>query len=235
MQTSLLTSTNMGAEQRPSLQLAPNQMLPGHAADCRAWRVESGLLCLGPTPTPQAAAPVYGVARPGDWVCLPHAGVSAWALVPSSLSPQQAPQAQADWHALLVQICAQQCRQAAELAAMRTGPAADRVRHLLLMLAPHGEPMPDLPPLRAMSQLVDAAPETVSRVVSALRQLHLLAGKRSVGPAPATDAVPLSARALPKGLTRSEGAPRRARLLALQSATVAAAWAAQRSATAGLA
>lgn len=203
--------------QTAGLHLAPMQTLPAQQTGYHAWRVESGLLCLGPTQALQAAAPVYGVARPGDWICLPDPGVTAWALVPAVLGPRQAPHSQADWQALLAQLCVQQCRQAADLAAMRTGPAADRVRHLLLLLAPCGEPLPDLPPLRAMSQLVDAAPETVSRVVSALRQLHLLAQRRrSSAHTPAIDTAPLGARALPKGLTRSEGAPRRARLQALR-------------------
>jgi len=195
------------------------QTLPARQAGDHAWRVESGLLCLGPTQAPpasQAAAPVYALARPGDWVWLPDPGVTAWALVPAVLGPRQPPQSQPDWQALLAQFCAQQCRQAADLAALRTGAAADRVRHLLLMLAPQGEPLPDLPPLRAMSQLVDAAPETVSRVVSALRQLHLLAGRRRSVQTPVVDSTPLVARALPKGLTRSEGASRRARLQALR-------------------
>jgi hypothetical protein len=200
------------------MRLAAGQALLHTTQRGQTWRLLSGLLCLGPIHAIQAAAPVHGVAGPGDWVCLPHTGVTAWALVPSELSPLQAPTAPADWQALLMQLCTQQCRQAADLATMRTGPAADRVRHLLRLLAARGEPLPALPSLRAMSQLVDAAPETVSRVVSALRQLHMLGEGRHDSHAPAIETAPQAACALPKGLTRSEAAPRRARLQALQSA-----------------
>ena len=202
-----------------SLQLAAMQTLPDLPAS-PPWRLESGLLCLGPCQATQTAAPVYGIASAGDWVCVPPAGVTAWALLPSVLSARAVPASVAGWQALLAQLSAQHCRQAAGLAAMRTGPAADRVRHLLLLLARPGAAMPSLPPLRAMAQLVDAAPETVSRVVSALRQLQMLDGRPGGGASAHTGGERLAARTLPTGLTRSAAATRHARLQTLQGAAL---------------
>lgn len=208
------------AEGPPSVQLAAMQALPDLGAASPPWRLDSGLLCLGPCQAMQTAAPVYGIASAGDWVCVPPAGVTAWALLPSVLSACDVPASGAGWQALLAQLSAQHCRQAADLAALRTGPAADRVRHLLLLLARPGAALPGLPPLRAMAQLVDAAPETVSRVVSALRQLQLLEGSRRGATSVNAGGDRLAARALPTGLTRSAAATRHARLQTLQGAAL---------------
>jgi hypothetical protein len=208
------------AHGRPPLELTAMQGLPPQAAACQAWRLASGWLCLGPVQAQQDGAAVHGVARAGDWVCVPDAHVAVWALVPSVLNPLPLPTTQTGWQALVAQLCTQQCRQAADLAAMRTGPATDRVRRMLLMLAGPGQTWPALPSLRAMSQLVDAAPETVSRVVSALRHSRLLDGGRRAPATATVGAQPLAALALPRGLTRSEAAPRRARLQALKNATI---------------
>lgn len=107
-------------------------------------------------------------------------------------------------HAQLMRASREQRRRAADLAALRTGPAADRVRHLLLMLAAPDAPPQRLPSLRVMSSLVDMAPETVSRVVSALRQLRLLdGGPPEAGRRACQSARQLAVRPLPAGLSSS--------------------------------
>ena len=168
----------------------------------------------------QACAAVYGLAAPGDLVGLPAAPADAcaWALVPCVLQAWDGPATPHEWPAVLQRLCTQHWRQAAERAQLRSGGVADRVRQLLLLLARGGHADGPLPSLRAMSQLVDAAPETVSRVLGALRELDLLQtapGGRRQGGCRATPQ--LASCALPAGLTGSNAIPRRARLQALRN------------------
>jgi hypothetical protein len=215
----------MPSTSAPCLKALPaGQALPRHHAatdgSCQAWTLVSGLLCLGPGHPVQAAATVYAVARPGDLVGLPAAPADAcaWALVPCMLQTWSAPVDAAGWPGVLQRLCTQQWRQAADLAQVRQGAVADRVRHLLLLLARAGPGTAPLPSLRAMSQLVDAAPETVSRVLSALRELELLQTAPGARRHSACRATPqLASCALPSGLTGSDAIPRRARLQALRA------------------
>lgn len=84
------------------------------------------------------------------------------------------------WRQLLVEgLLARQAHQG-ELARLRRGSVPERVRQLLLLLSgkaagvrPPAEEAPlqcELPSLLDMSLLVDTSPETVSRVLSALRR-----------------------------------------------------------------
>ena len=80
--------------------------------------------------------------------------------------------------AALVQLW---CR-AADQIALRTGTAGDRLRQLLLMLAAgscvaaDGSTPVALPRLTDIAAIVDTAPETVSRILSAWRRQDLLHG-----------------------------------------------------------
>jgi CRP-like cAMP-binding protein len=73
------------------------------------------------------------------------------------------------------------CR-AADQIALRTGSAGERLRQLLLMLAAGGEMATEgstpvaLPRLTDIAAIVDTAPETVSRILSAWRRQDLLHG-----------------------------------------------------------
>lgn len=175
--------------------------LPGHLG----WQLVHGLIAhslsfVSSTTTPR----VHALDLPGDLILPAGSDDSARALMACELAPVAEPRTRADWHAQLMRASREQRRRAADLAALRTGPAADRVRHLLLMLAAPDAPPQRLPSLRVMSSLVDMAPETVSRVVSALRQLRLLNG----GPPEAArracqSARQLAVRPLPGGLSSS--------------------------------
>lgn len=74
----------------------------------------------------------------------------------------------------------QACCRAADLIALRTGPATERVRQLLLLLSCKGRAGADgpahieLPRLRNIAAIVDAAPETVSRILSTWRRDSML-------------------------------------------------------------
>lgn len=181
------------------------------------WRVASGLICQGPACVSEGLArAVHALAQAGDLIlpCGPDSAASA--LMPSVLLPLQEPQTPEAWRTLLACTGSQQRRQAADLTALRTGPAADRVRHLLLMVAAPDAPPQTLPSLRSMAALLDIAPETVSRVLSALRQMRLLDGGPPDAPRRACQSArQLTARPLPAGLTSSQAVRRPPRLRTL--------------------
>lgn len=177
------------------------------------WQLARGLVCHGPAfAGPEAVLRVHALGRPGDLILPDGPGETGRALMPSELLPLAEPRSREEWHALLVRSSRQQRRQAADLAALRTGPAADRVRRLLLLLAAPEAPPQMLPSLRTMSVLLDIAPETVSRVVSALRQLQLLdGGPPDTARRACQSARQLAVRPLPAGLSSSRALRRPAR------------------------
>ncbi|MEX8493282.1 Crp/Fnr family transcriptional regulator [Sphaerotilus sp.] len=111
---------------------------------------------------------------------------------------------------LLIRQLAASHRRAAEQGRLRFGPASERIRALLLMLAQpdhaHAEPMCcELPRLSDIAALTDTAPETASRVLSSLRRSGLIAAggedaQRSVQIGPLMH---LRAGEMPAGMTRS--------------------------------
>ncbi|MBL8315368.1 MAG: hypothetical protein JNK55_16630 [Rubrivivax sp.] len=185
--------------------LEAGQPVPAPIAPNLGWRLASGLICHGPAfAGAEPAPPVHALARPGDLILPAGPDESARALMPCELMPLAEPRSRGDWHSLLVRTNSQQRRQAADLTALRTGAAADRVRHLLLMLAAPDAPPQMLPSLRAMSALLDIAPETVSRVVSAQRHLRLLdGGPPDLARRACQSARQLAVRPLPAGLSSS--------------------------------
>ncbi len=101
----------------------------------------------------------------------------------------------------------QQWRRAADLAALRTGPVAERVRLLLLLLCAGraegagGLTSVELPRLKDIAAIVDTAPETASRILSAWRQQAMLHGLEagSVG----IDRRRFATCEIPEGMSRS--------------------------------
>ena len=193
--------------------LQAGQTVPAPAEPSLGWRLDSGLVCHGPAfALAEAVLRVHVLARPDDLILPGGPDESARALMHCALMPLPEPCNRADWHALLGCASRQQRRQAADLAALRTGAAADRVRHLLLMLAAPDAPPQVLPSLRTMSSLLDIAPETVSRVLSALRHLRLLdAGPPDTARRACQSARQLALRQLPAGLSSSQAQRRPAR------------------------
>ncbi len=117
----------MPSAARLRIDLNVGQALPRRDQPCQAWRVVSGLLCLGPTHPLQACAAVYGLAAPGDLVGLPAAPADAcaWALVPCVLQAWDGPATPHEWPAVLQRLCTQHWRQAAERAQLRSGSVRD--------------------------------------------------------------------------------------------------------------
>jgi hypothetical protein len=80
-----------------------------------------------------------------------------------------------------VVVAHQRCR---EVVSLRTGAVSQRVKTLLLMFAEAVSPQATrgsdiaLPNLSDMADILDAAPETVSRVFSSMRQLDFLQDRK---------------------------------------------------------
>lgn len=157
------------------------------AADLKQmWRVESGALRIDSASEGEAGR-FMRLALPGDvigveqWVGT-HDSLSVRALTPVTLLPVRAtgsPMMEILMETVVV--AHQRCR---EVVSLRTGPVAQRVKCLLLMFADSVHPEAKttaecaLPNLSDMADILDAAPETVSRVFSSMRQLDYLQDRK---------------------------------------------------------
>ncbi len=150
------------------------------------WRVESGALRIDSASEGEVGR-FMRLALPGDvigveqWVGT-HDRLSMRALTPVTLLPVQvtgAPMMEILMETVVV--AHQRCR---EVVSLRTGPVAQRVKCLLLMFADSVSPGAKttaecvLPNLSDMADMLDAAPETVSRVFSSMRQLDYLQDRK---------------------------------------------------------
>lgn len=194
---------------------------PQHLARHPHWRLARGALRVD---RHGHAGPPSGLLLPGD--LLPLGLAPGWAtqhrlqaLVATRLVPATEPMPH-----LLAQALAQQWQRQQDMTALRTGAVPERIKHLMLRLAEaHGLDAGSanqalrLPRVRDIADLVDTTPESVSRTMSALKRLDLLAER--CGTRTRFDADRLQASALPQGLTRSVPATGpRARRAALAAA-----------------
>jgi len=171
---------------RPAdIHLAARQYLPDSGWS-GLWRVQSGALRIDSAQAGLARS-FMRLALPGDvigveqWVGSPDT-LAYGALTGVTLTPVQTDAA--GLTSLLmdtVVVAHQRCR---EVVALRTGPVAQRVKALLLMFAEHVNPQAQtqadctLPQLADLAVILDAAPETVSRVFSTMRRLDWLQERR---------------------------------------------------------
>jgi CRP-like cAMP-binding protein len=152
----------------------------------KLWRVTQGALRIDSAPLGEPAHFVR-LALPGDVL-----GVEAWAggaerLSYRALIPSSVEAVNADDLAMLpilmetVVVAHQRSREAMEL---RTGQVSQRLKALLLMFAQGHErqdaaavecPVPNLADLH---DIIDAAPETISRVFVSMREMAFLQGRR---------------------------------------------------------
>jgi len=186
-----------------------------HPQDQRQmWRVQSGALRIDSAAIDEASR-FMRLALPGDVI-----GVEKWvgtddaltmrALTAVTLTPVQASGTEM-MHILMetVVVAHQRCR---EVVSLRTGSASQRVKCLLLMFADsvshEAKTISEcaLPNLNDMADILDAAPETVSRVFSAMRKLDYLQDRK---PHRARfSSVALRAHDLIPGMTASSAARR---------------------------
>jgi CRP-like cAMP-binding protein len=170
---------------RANRTLAAREGLPSHDLKLM-WRVQSGALRLDSALDGEASH-FMRLALPGDVI-----GVEQWvgtsdslsfrALTPVCLVPVDA--TGAEMMTILMEtvvVAHQRCR---EVVSLRTGPASKRVKCLLLMFADSVNTGAKsttecaLPMLSDMADILDAAPETVSRVFSSMRQLDYLQDRK---------------------------------------------------------
>lgn len=162
-------------------QIAPCTLVAREVFESRAdgvlWQVQSGALRIDSAPH-GAASRFVRLALPGDVI-----GVEQWAgthehlafraLIDSRLTPLAAEGGEM-MHILMstVVVAHQRCR---EVVTLRSGSVAQRLQALLLMFAPAGAAPESVavadcpvPYLADLSEIVDAAPETVSRVLGSM-------------------------------------------------------------------
>jgi len=150
------------------------------------WRVKQGVLRIDSGPAGETVHFVR-LALPGDVL-----GVEHWAggeetlryraLIACVLEPVNL-EASAMVPILMdtVVVAHQRSREAMEL---RTGPVAQRLKSLLLMFAQGQEPMDanavecQVPNLADLHDILDAAPETISRVFGNMRGMSMLQDRR---------------------------------------------------------
>jgi hypothetical protein len=142
----------------------------------RVWQLQRGLLMVQSLSRPGEA--VRHLALPGDWLnleclCDLPADTRITALMPSQLRPL-AQSLLIEGPALIRHLLLQQRRWTDDMLALRTGSVEQRLERWLELLkrASVGSPAAssdEVPTLREIATLVDAAPETVCRVLARLR------------------------------------------------------------------
>ena len=178
------------------------------------WQLENGALRLDRVT--REGSRFIQIVLPGDLLGLellaayPYA-YTARAIVPS-LARRRGLSSDADRRLVLIEGLTQQQRRGEDLVMLRSGPAQDRLKHLLLLLAPvhgpwnsEGQPCA-LPTIKDMAAIIDTAPETVSRIFANLKRTHLLDARQrqsaSFSPSRLREAE------WPAGMTRSDGGQR---------------------------
>ena len=140
----------------------------------QVWQLQRGLLMVQSLSRPGEA--VRHLALPGDWLnleclCDLPADTRITALTPSQLRPLSQPPL-ADGPALIRHLLLQQRRWTDDMLILRTGSVEQRLGGWLELLSRAGgaaASSDEVPTLREIATLVDAAPETVCRVLARLR------------------------------------------------------------------
>jgi hypothetical protein len=163
---------------------APSPQIELTLGECEVVQVGGGRLaqvhsgwCLLDAPGADPATASTWLAGPGDWLGAEWqegapVSIQVTPLAPCVLSVQP-------WHSaaphstLLVQALRQHKQRAADLIALRSGQAEQRLRHLLTLLSDasprHWPTTTELPALKDIAKLVDLAPETACRALARLR------------------------------------------------------------------
>lgn len=178
------------------------------------WRLEQGALRLDRVD--REGPRFVQLVLPGDLLGLellaayPYA-YTARAIVPSSVQRHGLP-SDGERRLALIDGLVQQQRRGEDLIRLRTGPAQDRLKHLLLSLAPEDTPWLGegaacaLPTIKDMAAIIDTAPETVSRIFANLKRTQILDGRQRQSARFSLSR--LRESEWPAGMTRSDGGQR---------------------------
>lgn len=178
----------------------------GH--DGGIWQLQSGALRLDRI---EREGPRFmQLVLPGDLIGLellaafPYA-YTARAIVPSMVTLRDLPTEDKRRAALVDGLLQQQAR-TADLIALRTGTAQDRLKRLLLLLsadaAQDQHAARVLPTIKDVAAIIDTAPETVSRIFANLQRSQLLDARQRQSAR--YSAARLRDHEWPAGMTRSD-------------------------------
>lgn len=177
------------------------------------WQLEQGAMRLDRAQADRTVSFVQ-IALPGDLLglealaALSHQHM-ARAIVPC-LVRRRLLGSDAERQLVLMEGLMQSQKRCADVVALRTGPAQDRLKALLVLLATVQEDGGDaeraLPTIRDMAAMIDTSPETVSRILANLKRTRLLDGRRRQGARFSLSR--LRDADWPTGMTRSDGGNR---------------------------
>jgi CRP-like cAMP-binding protein len=149
------------------------------------WRLESGALRLDRIT--REGPQFVQIVLPGDLLGLELLAAEGYAYTARAVVPSLARRVAlgdaASREAAMLAGLRQQQRRGEDLVALRSGPAQDRLKHLLLRLVPAGQAWPAdtggaaafaLPTIKDIAAIIDTAPETVSRMFSKLKRSQLV-------------------------------------------------------------
>jgi CRP-like cAMP-binding protein len=182
-----------------------------HAGDDGGiWQLESGAMRLDLV-AGEGPGQLFQIALPGDLLGLEALAAcsqqsTARAIVRSTVRRCRF-HGDAQRHLALLEGLMQARQRSADLVRLRTGPAPERIRALLVLLASAeaeaGPRVRALPTIRDMAALIDATPETVSRILAQLRRHRILDGRQRQGAS--YSLARLCQGDWPRGMTRSDG------------------------------
>jgi CRP-like cAMP-binding protein len=196
------------------VELAPGDILFEAGDVGCVYQLESGVLRLDRAG--REGGGFVQIALPGDLLGLellatyPHA-FTARALVPSVARPRSLP-TDAERRMALLEGLTQQQQRLADLVALRSGTAQERLKHLLGLLAPAdshwaGEAaLKALPTIKDVAAVIDSTPETVSRIFANLKRSQILSGRQRQGAS--FNRTRLLESEWPAGMTRSSAMAR---------------------------
>ncbi|MEK8045622.1 Crp/Fnr family transcriptional regulator [Ideonella margarita] len=178
------------------------------------WQLDKGALRLDRND--REGQRFMQIVLPGDLMGLellaayPYA-YSARAIVPCE-ARRRPLSGEAERRLALMEGLVQQQRRGQDLVALRTGTAQDRLKHLLLLLAPDDTPWAGegatcaLPTIKDMAAIIDTAPETVSRIFANLKRTQILDTRQRQSASFSLSR--LREAEWPSGMTRSDGPQR---------------------------
>lgn len=195
-------------------ELAAGQTLYEAGEVGSVWQLETGALRLDRMDA--AGGRFVQIVLPGDLlglellVAYPYAH-NARAIVPSQVR-RRTLSGEAERRLVMMEGLMQQQRRGEDLVMLRSGAAQDRLKHLLLMLAPEETPWLAegaacaLPTIKDMAAIIDTSPETVSRIFANLKRTQILDSRERQSAR--FSLARLRESEWPTGMTRSDGGAR---------------------------